>query len=355
MQTYASTFPSGFKDVIAQAMKYCVPDGKILDIDDGVVVYKSNMRHDRLTKAPCFTNTFLVLASYSDIPHPSYKKAPKSPEYIIARLAKAAANKQAVEQIHNARGTYSTFRIMAWNEGEPVALAKNIREELENMILLKNEYVVNRLKPQSELAFHIRRDGIAFFGMRLTYPSWDEKKQPAQDIKRELAYLMCVISQPGESDVVLDPRAAHGTLMAMRAAHFPYKLIIAADSDEENAHVMKALHAKIGKQFIIEHMSLDEIVEEIPAASVSSVITQLPSSFSLGTDVMPLYRALFQTFETVLSPGGRLVFVSLEKEIIDMLVKDVPSFTLHNKWNILINGRKAAVYKLQKQAPILSG
>ncbi len=347
MLTYASTFPAGFKDVIAQAMKYCVPDGKIIALDDGLVVYKSNMRRDRLTKAACFTNTYLVLSLYENILSPQYKKVAKSPADIMAFLSKHI-NAQTISQIHKARGELSTFRIMAWKDGAPTVVDKRIRETLENLILIKNQYVVNRLKPQSELAFHLRRDGIAFFGMRLTYPTWEEKKQGEREIKPELAYLLCVISQPKESDVVLDPLASVGTIMSTRATYFPYKLIVASDPSQEHAHVIKALHAKLGKNFVIGQMDPGEL-DEIPDSSVSAIITQLPSSFTLGADATALYRAIFQSAQKALSPSGVLVFCTTEKELTDALIKDDVSLQLHNKWNILINGRKAAVYKLTKR------
>lgn len=342
MQVYASTFPAGFKDVIAQAMKYCVPDGAILHIDDGVVLYKSGMRRDRIIKAPCFTNTYLVYT------------------YLLPKNANATLNAQVlaktitqpmIRDMQRAKEDGSTFRIMNWHEGATTALDKRIRTGLEEAIQIQNVFVVNRVKPKCEFAFYTRRGGWGFFGLRLTHPAWDEKRLPAGRLDPEIAYLLSVISQPQDTDVVLDPMAGHGAIVAARAQHFPFKMILATDSDPERVAGIKSQYAPFGKQFVIGQMDATDM-EDIPEATVTTIITDPPWGLhDESIDVPDLYDRFFEEAVRVLKPDGVLVVISAQKELLDTLIKEQSdTWKLHNKWNVLVHGKKAAVYKLQKQS-----
>ena len=339
MQIYASTFPAGFKDVIAQAMKYCVPDGAIIHIDDGVVLYKSGMRRDRIVKAPCFNNTYLVY---------TYLLPKHANSTMTAHMLAKTITQPMIQEMKQAKKDGSTFRIMNWHEGATAALDKHIRTGLEEALHIQNVFVVNRVKPKCEFAFHTRRGGWGFFGLRLTNVAWEEKRLPPGRLDSEIAYLLCVISQPDAADTVLDPMAGHGSIVAARAQHFPYKMILATDSDPERVAGIKSQYATFGTQFVIGEMDATDM-SDIPDATVTTIITDPPWGLYDDTiDIATVYSQFFQEAKRVLQPAGTLVIISAQKELLDGLIKDQSNtWKLHNKWNVLVHGKKAAVYKLQ--------
>lgn len=342
MQVYASTFPAGFKDVIAQAMKYCVPDGAIFHIDDGVVLYKSGMRRDRIIKAPCFSNTYLAY---------TYLLPKKTTATLNAQAIAKTITPAMIRDMQRAKEDGSTFRIMNWHEGATTALDKGIRTGLEEAIQIQNKFVVNRVKPKCEFAFYTRRGGWGFFGLRLTHPAWDEKRLPAGRLDPEIAYLLSVISQPTETDVVLDPMAGHGAIVAARAEHFPYKMILATDSDPERVAGIKSQYATFGKEFVIGQMDAEDMAD-IPDATITTIITDPPWGLHDETiDVEDLYSRFFDEAARVLKNDGVCVLISAQKDLLDALIKERSStWKLHNKWNVLVHGKKAAVYKLRNQS-----
>ena len=342
MQLYASTFPAGFKDVIPMAMKPLLKDAKIVHIDETVVLYETGVKEKTICDLPCFSNTFLVfdydLALNNHSIGALAQRLIKTP---FARIIEKRLEKKP-----------TTFRFMAWSEGTPQAIEKQDLTTLETNLGKKNVLIKNRTNPQIEIALHARRGGWGFTGLRLTRPSWEDKlkkKKIATGLSDQIAYLIAAIAAPQETDVVLDPCAGNGTIPSTLAIHFPAKTVIATDLNEQAVHSMKVLHRKIGKRLVIDRMDALTMTE-VPDGSIDMIVTDPPWGLmqEIDGDIALFYQTLLSTFGRVLKSHGTLVLLSAQKDIIEQYIHAHPDdWVLHNKWNILVNGKKAGVYKLQ--------
>jgi tRNA G10 N-methylase Trm11 len=226
------------------------------------------------------------------------------------------------------------FRVVFSKENELVAVNKERLARIENKIAKLNNLVVDRTNPDFELWFLERREGQKFTGVRITkHPDYKTVLAKGQ-LRPELAHLLCLISEPNKEDIVIDPFAGSGAI-GMARKSYPHQKIISGDIKPVSQNIKK-----------LDALALKDFEDN----SVNKIITDPPWGISVGTDLdlNDFYFKMLSEFSRVLKPNGLLVILIGQKELFEDILKKFPSFTLVKRYNILVSGKKAAVYKITK-------
>ena len=133
-----------------------------------------------------------------------------------------------------------TFRIITSDENEFVSVDKKLLAKIESKIIrLKGiKLEVDLHRPQIEFWFLRRSENIGFFMLRLT-KNIINKKLPAGELRPELAYILCYLSEPDKSDIFLDPFAGYGSIPIERVKNFSYNLVFASDNDKRFKQIIR--------------------------------------------------------------------------------------------------------------------
>ena len=343
MTTYFSTFVSGLQEVVKSALVRQLSDVEIKSLFDGLIVYQSDQPIQKIKSARFFNNTFLLLHLFSL----NKKEAPEKPiEYMMNAVLKNPAFIPGVPRW--AMKGASSFRIIASKENQTESVESNLLIKLERFFSYRLKLKTNRSKPDVEVWFISRSEGIFLIGVRLTRTSSYEKTLQKGELKPELANILCFISEPGKEDVFLDPFAGSGAIPIERAKAFPFKQVIASEVDKNAFEKLqkKVLESKLnitlGKWDALDLAS-------IPDSSVSKIVTDPPwGIFSQpGFDLEVFYTRMLKEFIRILQKDGILTIVMGQKELFEGILKPLSELILAEKYDILVSGKKAAIYKLK--------
>ena len=212
---------------------------------------------------------------------------------------------------------------------------------MDDKIAAETRLALSPLKADWEFWFLSRREGQAFFGLRITKLSTVAPKTAKGELKRELVHLLCVLSEPQQNDIFLDPFAGSGAIPFERATQFPYKKIIANDTDQV---AIASLHKKARTFHNFFVTSIDALhLSTIEDHSIDKIVTDPPWGFfntldkSEG-DLKFFYAAMVEEMKRIIKPEGKIIILTGRKEMIENLIQN------YKKYDILVNGKKAAVY-----------
>lgn len=342
MKTYFSTFITGFSELVRKTLETKIPDLKIDLIEDGVVVYQTSKGIDFIREIHFLNNTFLMLQIFKHLgSNPTdemMNRALKIKDLFVGLEDLVSKNK-------------NNFRIMATIDNRFVKMDNSVREKLENNILKINSRLkLDRTNPDVEFIFINRREGYGFLGFRLTRHTSYEKTLEKGELYPELAYILCLLSEPSRNDVFLDPFCGFGSIPIARVREFGYKEIIA--SDLEKFYVTR-VRTKVNK---IKHM--DVVVKkwnalnlsELKENSIDKIVTDPPWGINVGKelDLKKFYYEMSLEFNRILKPNGVIVILIADKELFENILNKFENFKLISKYETLVSGQKAGVYKIKK-------
>lgn len=346
MASYYSTFSSGLQEVVKSALIQQLDDVKLDLLLDGLVVYRSEKPIKQINRIRFFNNTFLLLHMFKSL-------GDNGIPFMINNIFKKP---ELINIPRPAIKGSAFFRIMASKENQTVSINREILARLESFFSHKLSLRVNRSKPDVEVWFLTRSEGYGFVGIRIMHTSHSEKNLQRGELKSELANILCLISEPAKDDVFLDPFAGSGAIPIERSQIFPSKQIIANENDKE---IVNRLRTRISG------MKLNITIGELNALnlvifkdnSIGKIVTDPPwgiyKSQELNT-LEKLYTDMMLEFNRVLKENGLLVILMGQKELFEKVLKEIPTMVLDEKYDILVSGKKAAIYKIKKQTPLLS-
>lgn len=337
---YYSTFASGLSAVVAHALPRQLRDAKIDLLLDGLVVYRSAQPPEQIRQIRFFNNSFLLLHLFEGL----------SPDSIPFMLNAVLRKPEWINVPRQALKGVSFFRIMASRENQTAPIQRDVLERLENLFARRLGLRVHRSKPDVEVWFLERSEGYGFAGIRLTRRAATEKSLQKGELRPELANLLCLVSEPGKADVFLDPFAGSGAIAFERAEHFPHRQVIASDGDRETTARLKKKAAALRRKIVVMHGDALRL-SDVQDGSIDKIVTDPPwgvfTAHPTG-DLERLYRGMLAEFNRVLKTGGIAVLLMGQKELFDGVLRDDAQFKLAERYDILVSGRKAAIYKIKK-------
>jgi len=167
-------------------------------------------------------------------------------------------------------------------------------------------------------------------------------------LRPSAAAAMVWLTRPRDDDVFLDPMCGAGTLLIERANMARHCLLVGADLDPVS---LLAAKENLGPR----HKPRDLIQWDAGAlalenASVNAIASNLPFGVRIGSHRanVPLYQAFFAEAARVLVPGGKLVVLSSETELVRRAAGEVGALAMQRDYDITILGRSARIHVLRR-------
>lgn len=320
MNTYFSTFIPGLGEVVKNQLSKDLHDFSTNLLYDGLIVYRSNSPIQKVKELKYLNNSFLLLKEFKNLPS-------KEP---LKFMAKQILDKN----LGSAPLSGKTFRIMFYFANKPVSIQKDLLVKLEEKLASRYKQTIDRSNPNQEFWFLYRKEGLGLFGFRLTkHPDYKKILTKGQ-LRPELANLLCLVSQPKESDVVLDPFAGSGSI-AIERKRFPYTKVISGDIKTTNLEIKR-----------LDVLKMAGVKPE----SIDKIITDPPWGISVGKelDLPDFYSKMLDKFSLVLKPKGSAVILIGNKVVFEEVLNNANKLNLTKKYDILVSGKKAAIYKLTR-------
>jgi len=337
MNSYFSTFITGFDEVVKQALINRLKNVKINLLTDGLVIYETTATPDEIKKIKFLNNSFILLQKVDHLSDdPTYE--------MLKALFKNKNIENSIKKHFSNRNL--KFRIRASVENQFVAIDKGLLRSLEEKITRSvPTLTADRSLPDIEFLIATRSEGFGLIGIQFTHRTNYEKILEKGELYPELAHILCLISEPDKNDVFFDPFAGHGSIPAQRLS-FPHKLIIAGEIDR---NLQQKLEKKFGKKVNVSPanaLSLSMFIDN----SIDKIVTDPPwGIYEKDLDLPMFYFEILKEFHRVVKPGGTIVILTAQKEIIEKrLDKFKGKLETVAKYNTLVSGKKAGVYKLNK-------
>ncbi len=338
--TYASSYISGMGSVVEKALKDQISDVCIIQNKDGFIIYKTSQKSNILS-LKFFNNTFLLIDKANVSHGQSFQQ---SVNFILNKLQ---IHDNIVKSIININ-KQKTFKILAIDKNQPSTIDYNKIKPLEKYIE-KNIGIKNSFKNHDlDFVFMKRDDSIIMFLLKLTYNRITEKSLSHGELRPELAYLLSYMSNIKETDIILDPFCGHGSIPKQIVKNFKYNMLFASDYDEKLIKKLKLEYKNNNKNlFIKQRNALD--LSYFQDGFINKIITDPPwNEFNKTEENYEIfYLKMLNEFYRILHNDGICTILMGNVNDFEYALKST-KFLLNEKFNILVNGKKANVYKLIK-------
>ncbi|MCL2420301.1 MAG: methyltransferase domain-containing protein [Defluviitaleaceae bacterium] len=288
---------------------------RIRQVLDGAILYDARKGKGSL---PCYFNTFTVLDHEK-------RSGPKAVEQLMRKVLQKGFNTSLLKR---SRGS---FRLVTSHENQLIAVDNRLRANIEKLIASRTGLVPDRRGGGREFWFLSRSEGLTLFMER--HPAKHEHKLKKGELRPQLAYCLNRLADPTPNDVMIDPFCGYGAITKARAEYFPCKQIHGLDSDGQK---IKALAAKAANMY--KKADITQLSSLFPAQSVDVIVTDPPwGIFDTQDDIPTLYENLAKACRHILKPGGRMVILSAQKDLMQ-------SWKPNARYDILVSGQKAAIF-----------
>lgn len=337
---YFATFISGTQEIIEKILLERDRDLKILALLDGAVVFETCIAYDSLNFF-CFNNIFLLL----------HKKITSNSNNVLNILIKDILRQFDRLELSNPNPKFRTFRVVASIENKLVAVDNNLKSKLESALCRATGLTLNKSNSDMEFWLLYRSEGVAYFLKRLSKHTAYDKILKKGELHPELAYMMCKLSNPKHSDIVLDPFCGYGAIPFQRTKRFPFMQMIAFDINDEAITATKnKFKGRIPKGVVIKKLDIACIGKHLRTESVDAIITDPPWGIyeELKVSIYEFYECFMQSLTSLLKVGGRMVLLTAKKEEFNQLIRCFPELDLLETYNILVSGKKSSIYVIRK-------
>eukprot|EP01119_Soliformovum_irregulare_P016746 TRINITY_DN488_c0_g2_i1.p1 TRINITY_DN488_c0_g2~~TRINITY_DN488_c0_g2_i1.p1 ORF type:complete len:436 (-),score=119.71 TRINITY_DN488_c0_g2_i1:15-1322(-) len=234
---------------------------------------------------------------------------------------------------------------------------KRIASDMNNSIKKRfPRWVITSRDPSLEI-FVDGRFGLIYLTIAITSESVSmnqlskERNLGATPLRPAIAFSLISLAniQPGE--IVIDPLCGCGTIPEIVSDMFPECFVMGGDIAPpaiEKSLENFSMHRRNKDKFNIDLVKWDSCKLPLPNASVNVIITDLPFGKRMGTHKSnrDLYPKFLAEFQRILHPAGRLVLLTLEKELLYRSIKNIPNLKLEKLHSINQGGMPTYVFLL---------
>jgi len=347
MAVYASTFVSGLQEPVKDILKKQISDVDIIHLYDGLVVYRTRANADIIKKLEFFNNSFLVLEQIKGKNIASVKS-----------MLKAEVNADDIRKKISPvlKGRKYGYRIVVSKENRLIPVRDSLLKPIESKLSGIKFLYLTRRNPDVEFWFLLRSEKTGFFMMRLTQKASTEKRLSKGELRPELCSIMCSIAGVDGNDIFLDPFCGHGAIPITRASMFKYNMIFASDSDPD---MVKRLRKRVKQLrnlgsglFIVKNMDALNM-SAFDDGFIDKIVTDPPWGMykDMDMDIEIFYKQMMKEMYRVLKPNGIMVILTARKDEFERVLSGFERrLMMLNKYDILVSGKKASIYKILKEA-----
>jgi 23S rRNA G2445 N2-methylase RlmL len=180
---------------------------------------------------------------------------------------------------------------------------------------------------------------------------FERKVELPAALRPSVAAAMVYLTRPEPDDVFLDPLCGSGTILYERRQAGPASCILGGDIEPERVDAarknVRGSRKKPGpadsqpdiRQWDARHLPLDD-------GSVDKVATNLPFGKQLRGAESPakLYPPVLTELQRVVRPGGRIVLLSSEYDLIKETVRKLPRLTITTGYSVAVLGTWGRIY-----------
>lgn len=340
---YLSTFVAGLGGPVQSALEERLPGVRVELALDGLLTYESGRDAAAIRGLPFVNNSFLVLKTFSGL------GAERGDEVLNEMLEAALRDGDLTARLP--RHLKGTFRLVTSRSNVLTAVDRDLLEKVEARIAGSSRMRLHRGRPDHEIWLSYRSEGHGFLLLRLTRHTAYEKVLEKGELRPELAWMLCRLSEPREGELMLDPFCGSGAIPLILATQFPRGLVLASDLDEALVEKLKA-KVKEGdlKRRVVVRQGDARQLSRYEDGSIHKIVTDPPwGSFQeLADGPETFYREALAELARVLAPGGLLVILLARADFLPPLLETLPALELVESWPILVSGKKAEIFKLRK-------
>lgn len=337
---YASSYISGFKKTVEKILKTQVLDAVIVEHLDGLIIFKTELEFSKL-KLGCFNNIYQVLAMSKTDSKISYETALK--KFVNHGKINAAGIANNVKLLPS-----KSFKILPFDSNSPISINFDVIKKIEQQIQHELGIKVEFKKHDFDIVLSRRREGIFLLLFKLTYNRLTEKDLPKGALRPELCNILSAVADIKPNDIILDSFCGHGSIPKEIVKHFKYNMLFAGDIDANLIEKLKTEFKKNKKNLFIKQRDALHL-DYFENGFFDKIITDPPWNLynSKDEDFSGFYKSMLKEFHRILKSGGTCVI--LMGNIVDFeKALDSNEFKTVEKYHILVNGKKANVYKLIK-------
>lgn len=338
--TYASSYISGLGKIIEKILKNRIKDVKIIENLDGLIIYKTSRSLD-LKSFQCFNNTFLVLGMEKTTSSSPFQNSVSSLAKKINIDTETIYNNLKIKQ-------NSSFKILCIDKNQPTSIDFSVITPIEKQIQSKLKIKVGFRKHDLDFVFIRRNENIIIFALKLTYNRVTEKQLPGGALRPELSYLLAYMSNIKSSDIIIDPFCGYGSIPKEIVKYFNYNMVFASDINETLINQLKLEYKKNKKNFFIKQRDALDL-SYFKDGFIDKIITDPPWNIYDKTEgnFIEFYSKMLTEFNRILNQNGTCTILMGNISDFEAALSN-SNFKIDDKFNILVNGKKANVYKLIK-------
>lgn len=310
MQGYFATFPAGTFEIIVKHLKsFSLDELKIIEHDDSSVIFESSLNKEKLIELRYFTNTYLVIDNKTSL----------------------------VKKIIDGR----FFRLMLIREGEPSQMNMTERAKLEESIKHNFHLEPNTRLSRNDFYLMERSSGNKLLTLRLPRAKFKRDKMFAGELRPEFADILCLAAGLKAKHILVDMFAGYGAIPYEAVRGFGCGRVIAVDNKKipnrhEHPFIMWYDHDSSNLNFIDDN-SVDRVITDPPWGQYDSTTDNMSE----------LYSDFMKEVQRVLKPDCVATILSGYKGA-EQIFERQNQLRLIRKWNVLVSGKKATIFKLQK-------
>lgn len=320
---YLASCTSGIEPLVGLLLPRVVPGARLRHVEPGYVLFDYAGAEADLGAVPLFNNLFRLLHEGRAMP--------------FERLVEEAGRRR----LQHGRVT-GTFRLRFQHEGRLTRVAPATMARAEAIVAAATGARPDRVNPDTEFWYIVRRSGAAWYGRLLERQRRTERQLEPGELRPELAWLLVALARPRAGEVLLDPFAGSGAI-GRAAAGFQFGRMYLSDIDPGHVDSWPRETRFVGS--VADARRLDSLA----AGTVDAIVTDPPWGLHEEIDVAGLYRDFVAEAGRVLGPQGRLVVLSGAREVWRQAA-EAGSFRIAGRWDILVNGRQATIFACEKRS-----
>lgn len=180
---------------------------------------------------------------------------------------------------------------------------------------------------------------------------FERKVELPASLRPSVAAAMVFLTNPEPDDVFLDPMAGSGTILYERQQAGKFAQLLGGDIEQERVDAarknVRGTRKKPGpndrlpdiRQWDARQLPLED-------ASVDKVATNLPFGKQLRGSQTPakLYPPVLAELQRVVRPGGRIVLLTSEYDLIKEEVRKLPRLTITTGYSVAVLGVWGRIY-----------